>query len=261
MLWMESLAVTTMFKLALGAGHKLDTPGKRCLKSIDPKETGEWVLNDRICDKVQKLLAEYDGIEVLRVDDTEGKKAISVAARNNAANNWGADYALAVHHNAGIKGGSGGGIVVYRYPGNDPTTVAWQNEMYDALIKHTGLKGNRANPKTTANLLMLNGTRMPATLLELGFMDSTTDVPIILTDDYATKCAKAIVEVIVNRAGLVKKNQGGKTFRVKVKAKTPIYKDTGTAAAGVYTITEEKNGMGRLKSGQGWINLSGSIKL
>ena len=207
-----------MFKLALGAGHKLDTPGKRCLKSIDPKETREWFLNDRICDKVQKLLADYDGIEILRVDDTEGKKSISVAARNTAANNWGADYALAVHHNAGINGGSGGGIVVYRYPGNDATTVAWQNEMYAALIKHTGLKGNRANPKPTANLQMLNGTRMPATLLELGFMDSTTDVPIILSDDYATKCAKAIVEVIVNRAGLVKKNQSGKIFRVQVGA-------------------------------------------
>jgi hypothetical protein len=35
-------------------------------------------------------------------------------------------------------------------------------------------------------------------------MDSTTDVPIILTDEYAQKCADAIVEVIVARAGLVK---------------------------------------------------------
>lgn len=52
------------------------------------------------------------------------------------------------------------------------------------------------------------------------------------------------------------------SFRVKVNAKTPIYKEAGLlGSAGVYTITEEKNGMGRLKSGAGWINLSEAKKL
>ncbi len=213
-----------MFKLALGAGHILSTPGKRCLKSLDPDETREWVLNDRICDKVQKLLTAYDGIEVLRVDDTNGKQAVSVAARNNAANNWGADFALAIHHNAGINGGKGGGIVAYRDPrATDAVTVAWQKELYAKLIEYTGLKGNRANPLATSSLQMLTGTKMPATLLELGFMDSATDVPVILTDDYAAKCAQAIVDVIVARAGLKKKGQAaptttGKLYRVQVGA-------------------------------------------
>lgn len=36
-------------------------------------------------------------------------------------------------------------------------------------------------------------------------MDSTTDVPIILTQEYAYKCAQACVDVIVKRAGLKKK--------------------------------------------------------
>ena len=47
-----------MLKIALTAGHYLGTPGKCCLKRLDPKETKEWVLNDRIADKVEKLLAE-----------------------------------------------------------------------------------------------------------------------------------------------------------------------------------------------------------
>jgi hypothetical protein len=46
---------------------------------------------------------------------------------------------------------------------------------------------------------------MPAVLLELGFMDSKTDVPVILTEDYADKCATAIVEVVVKRGNLKKK--------------------------------------------------------
>ena len=37
-----------MLKLALDAGHCLHTSGKRCLKTIDPNQTREWVLNDRI---------------------------------------------------------------------------------------------------------------------------------------------------------------------------------------------------------------------
>ena len=43
---------------------------------------------------------------------------------------------------------------------------------------------------------------MPAVLLELGFMDSQTDVPVILTEEHADRCARAIVEVLVQRGGL-----------------------------------------------------------
>ena len=98
-----------MFKLAISAGHYKYTSGKRCLKTLDPKETREWVLNDRIADKIEKMLASYDGVEILRLDDTTGEKAIDLTARSNASNKWGADFYLAIHHNAGVKGGSGGG--------------------------------------------------------------------------------------------------------------------------------------------------------
>ena len=99
-----------MFKLAISAGHYKYTSGKRCLKSLDPKETREWVLNDRIADKIEKMLASYDGVQTLRLDDTTGEKAIDLAARSNASNKWGADFYLSIHHNAGIGGGSGGGV-------------------------------------------------------------------------------------------------------------------------------------------------------
>jgi N-acetylmuramoyl-L-alanine amidase len=36
-------------------------------------------------------------------------------------------------------------------------------------------------------------------------MDSATDVPVILTEEYASGCAAAIVEVIVRKAGLSRK--------------------------------------------------------
>lgn len=194
------------FKIALTAGHYMNTPGKRCMKKLDPKETREWWLNDRIADKVEKKLKDYTGYQLIRTDDTTGKKDISLTARTNAANNFKADFYLSIHHNAGVSGGKGGGImaIVYSKTKNSES-IAWQKALYNALIAETGLKGNRATPLAKQNLHEVRETKMPAVLLELGFMDSATDVPIILTEKYAEQCADAIVKVIVKRAGLKKK--------------------------------------------------------
>lgn len=210
----------TMFKLVLSAGHGINTAGKRCMKALDPNETREWWLNDRVCDYIIKYLKEYDGFDLLRVDDyDDGKDNPELSTRTKAANDWGADFYLSIHHNAGANGTTAGGIVAFSHPDASAEAVAWRNELYDALIKHTGLKGNRTTPKTTANFQVLRETKMPAVLLELGFMDSKTDVPVILTDDFADKCGKAIVEVIAKRAGLKKKTASTKKiYRVQVGA-------------------------------------------
>ena len=194
------------FKIALTAGHYMNTPGKRCMKKLDPKETREWWLNDRIADKVEKLLKNYTGYQLIRTDDTTGKKDISLTARTNAANNFKADFYLSIHHNAGVGGGKGGGImaIVYNKTTNKES-IAWQKDLYNALIKETGLKGNRATPLAKQNLHEVRETKMPAVLLELGFMDSATDVPIILTEKFADQCAEAIVSVLVKRGGLKRK--------------------------------------------------------
>lgn len=205
------------FKLSITAGHYKYTPGKRCLKTIDPNETREWALNSRIAEKVEALLKDYDGIEILRTDDRTGEKEVSLSARTTAANNFGADFYLSIHHNAGIKGGSGGGIVAYVYSYPSDESVSWQKDLYHALIAKTGLKGNRSNPLARSNLHEVREPKMPSVLLELGFMDSTKDTPIILTEDYANKCAEAIVSVIVDRAKLTKK-ETGVLYRVQVGA-------------------------------------------
>ena len=193
------------FRIALTAGHYKYTAGKRCLKSLDPNETREWVLNDRIADRVERLLKEnYTGYELIRTDDTTGEKLVSLNSRTTAANNFKADFYLSIHHNAGINGGNGGGIIAITYTNCDSESLAWQTALYHSLISYTGLKGNRATPLSKMNLAEVRDTKMPSVLLELGFMDSATDVPIILSDDYATKCAKAIVEVIASRGKLVK---------------------------------------------------------
>lgn len=194
-----------MFKLALNAGHGLNTAGKRCMKKLDPNQTREWVLNSRICEKIEERLKAYTGYDVLRLDDPTGKKDIALKTRTNNANNFGADFYLSIHHNAGVNGGTGGGIVAYIYTKPSKKSEEWQDALYDAIIKHTGLKGNRSDGTLKANFHECRESNMPCVLVECGFMDSKTDVPIILTDKFAEQVAEACVEVIVKKAKLKKK--------------------------------------------------------
>ena len=191
--------------IALDAGHGMGTAGKRCLQSIDPAQTREWYLNDRIADRVQELLGAYD-CSVLRVDDTTGAKDISLANRVKTANNAKADIYISVHHNAGINGGSGGGTVVYYY--NDAQMRAKAQRLYDAVVGSTGLVGNRSSKVTANGFYVIKYTKMPALLLENGFMDSAKDTPIILTAAHAEKTAQGIVSFLAAELSLRKKDAG-----------------------------------------------------
>lgn len=235
-----------MFKLALSAGHGRNTAGKRCMKKLDPGETREWVLNSRIVEKVEKLLGGY-ACELLRLDDSTGKTDVALKSRTNAANNWGADLYLALHHNAGIRGGTGGGIVAYVKQVPKERSVTWQRALYDALIASTGLRGNRANPLGRKNFHEVYAPKMDAVLLELGFMDSQTDTPIILTEEYAQKCAKAIVDTIIKIAGLEKKVQGEKNT---VTNKLDFAEECHEAKKGTYRVTSEDGSL-NLRAGAG----------
>ena len=193
-----------MFKIALNAGHYMNTPGKRCLKILDPKETREWVLNARICEKVEEKLKEYSGYELLRIDNRDGKTDKSVQTRANEANSFGADIYVSVHHNAGVNGESGGGIMAFTYTSVGDATKRLQKLLYNKLIEKTALRGNRATPLSTANFAECRLTSMPAVLLECGFMDSSTDVSVILSEDFANKAADAICEAVAEFGGLKK---------------------------------------------------------
>lgn len=193
-----------MFKLALNAGHGINTKGKRCLAALDKNQTREWVLNSRICERIEQKLKNYSNYRVLRLDDPTGEIDVALKKRTNAANDFGADFYLSIHHNAGINGGKGGGIVAYVYTKASKESIEWQEELYKALIDHTALKGDRADGTGRANFHECRESKMPCVLLECGFMDSATDVPIILSDNFAEAVANACVEVIVKRAKLKK---------------------------------------------------------
>ena len=202
--------------IAIDAGHYNNTPGKRCMKSIDPKETRERFLNARMAEHVEELLKAYD-CEVMRCDDRTGKTDPSLSERAARANRAGAGAFISIHHNAGINGGKGGGICVYAAENASKTSLTLQRAVYDETVKRTGLKGNRATPLPVANFTVIYKANMPAVLGEFGFMDSTTDVPIILTDDFSVKCAQGIVAALVKTFGIKKKSEQEKNDMVRYK--------------------------------------------
>lgn len=181
--------------IAIDAGHGLKTAGKRCDVNLDPKQTREWTLNDRIADKLQALLANYD-CTTMRVDDTTGDKDVVLADRVKGANNKNADVYISIHHNAGVNRGTGGGVVVYYYSSKAERKTQAQ-ELYNSIVKNNGLVGNRASKVVKNKYYVLANTNMPAFLIENGFMDSKTDVPIILTNEHAEKTAKGILDFLV----------------------------------------------------------------
>ena len=183
--------------IALGAGHGYYTPGKRCMKALDPNQTREWFMNDCIVDRVESALANYD-CKVIRLDDTTGTKDISLANRVTTANKAGAMVYISVHHNAGKNGNHGGGTAVFYYPVGNCKEMA--TKLYKDVVKQTGLVGDRATPVANgSHLYVIRKTSMPCFLIENGFMDSPDDVPIILTEEHARKTAKGIVNFLVEQ--------------------------------------------------------------
>ena len=193
-----------MFKIAYCAGHGSGTPGKRLPVELDPSQTREWVLNDRVARAFAAEALTYEGVQLLRTDDPTGKEDIPIRQRTAKANEWGADLYLDMHHNAGIRLGTGGGVVAFCYPGS-AAGAKYRDAIYAAVIAAGGLKGNRAQPLQEKKFDSLKYTKAPAVLMEYGFMDSRTDAPVILTDAYAALVAYATMAGIAAVKGLKKK--------------------------------------------------------
>jgi N-acetylmuramoyl-L-alanine amidase len=193
------------FKIAYGAGHFAYTPGNKVAKELDPGETREWVLNDRVARYFAEAAEQYEGVELLRTDDITGATDVGLAARCSKANEFQADFCLSIHHNAGANLTKAGGIVAFSHP-QSKNGAAYRNAIYDHCIAAGGLRGNRAVPKTTAGFYVLRYTEAPCVLMEYGFMDSRLDAPVILQEAYSRKMAYATMAAIAEVAGLRKKN-------------------------------------------------------
>ena len=101
--------------------------------------------------------------------------ATSLAARVNEANRWGADYFISLHTNASSSS-SASGVEAYAYR-RGSRAFALGEDILDDLSDITGLRnrGMQARP----GLYVLKKTRMPAVLVELGFITNPRDAALM----------------------------------------------------------------------------------
>ena len=253
-------------KIALDAGHGLKTYGKQT-----PDGIKEWTLNDKVRDKIVSLLKGYD-VEFIFPDNNEGKTDESLSSRISMYLSKGADVMVSIHHNA-FKGVWGTATGVEVYTDKNPTAADKElaNLIYSKLPKYTGLKGRGVKKEAW---YVINQNKIPAVLVEGGFMDNKKDYKVITSDKGQEGYAKAVAEAIIEFLDLKKKddsnNKGsktsnGKSFKVKFLEEMNVRKGAGTkykkvtvakegfAYAIVKTKTVKGVLWGKLKSGSGWV--------
>lgn len=231
------------------------------------KYLNELTEDRKVKNEVIKLL-KAQGHTVYDCTDDSGKtqnaNLSNIVKKCNAHD---VDLNVSIHLNAG--GGTGVEVYVYNTSSkaeDEATRIA------SKIAKSLGIKNRGV--KYSKSLYVLKHTKAPALLVECCFVDSKTDKE----KWNANKCAKAIVEGILNKtistssgsssgstktSFLIKVDNVAKGDVLNIREKPDASSSkTGSLAyndTNKYTITETKKvgteTWGKLKSGIGWINL------
>lgn len=195
--------------ICLDAGHGLKTPGKRT-----PDGIHEWTLNDKVRDYVVEYLKDYD-VNIIHADGDEGNTDESLASRLAFYVNKGVDAFVSIHHNANTgTWNSATGVEVFTDRNNTAADMRLAEAIYKNLPSYTGLRGRGIKKE---NWWVINQNRIPAVLVEGGFMDGTNDYKVITSEKGQRGYARAVAEGLVSFLGLQKKN--GVKYSVHVQNK------------------------------------------
>ena len=168
-------------KIIIDAGHGGTNPGA----AYEGRKESDDAL--RLAMAVGNLLSQ-DGFDVVYTRDDD--RTQSVREKAAIANDSGADLFISIHRNAAVRDNLYNGVQTLIYgPGGLRETVA--TNIVDEL-EQVGFQNLGVNIRP--DLVVLNKTKMPAILVEAGFIDSDKDNQIF--DDRFDETAKAIASGI-----------------------------------------------------------------
>lgn len=167
------------YKVVIDAGHGGKDPGA-------PSVTGHWEkeFNLAVARKVYKLL-EQDG-EITPYMTRSEDVYIGLYERAAFANDLGADLFISIHANR-FTSASVSGVETY-YNRADSRKLA--EVMHRHLLKATGIADRGVR---TANFVVIRETKMPAVLLECGYLSNANDAKMLFTESVQDRIAAEIV--------------------------------------------------------------------
>ncbi|NWL87227.1 MULTISPECIES: N-acetylmuramoyl-L-alanine amidase family protein [unclassified Paenibacillus] len=171
----------------IDAGHGGSDPGAI---SITKKNEKDFTL--AVALKVQALLEKESQIEVVMTRDSDTYPTLS--DRSNLANKLNADIFISIHGNSGPSTASG--VETY-YTRSDSAQLA--NIMHKYLLESSGLADRKVK---TQSLHVTRETKMPAVLLECGFLSNSSDESKMYTEQFQDSVANGIVKGIKEYFGM-----------------------------------------------------------
>src|SRR5690625_503959 len=185
-----------MVNIYIDPGHGGNDPGAQAngLKEKD--------VTLKISNQIHEYLQEYQDVSVKR--SRTGDQTVSLTARTNEANAWGAHYFLSIHINAG--GGTGYEDYIHQNLSDQSDTARLRNDIHAEVIKLNDLP-NRGKKK--ANFHVLRESNMSAMLGENGFIDHATDAAKMKQSSWIKAVARGYTNGLAKAVNLKKKSGGG----------------------------------------------------
>ena len=185
--------------VALDDGHGIDTPGKRTPQFDNGTYMKENQFNEAVMFYITENLTR-NNIGVLQV--APEKTDTSLSLRVQRANESGANIYVSIHANAyGNSWNTANGFETYIYSTDDKDTLYLAECVHGACVSATGLKNRGIKEDST--LFVLRKSKMPAVLIECGFMTNQNEAELLLSDSYRRTVAKAVCKGICKYFGVV----------------------------------------------------------
>ncbi|KNF09350.1 N-acetylmuramoyl-L-alanine amidase [Gottschalkia purinilytica] len=170
--------------IVIDAGHGGRDPGTTAASGRPEKE-----FNLEVTLKLDKKLRSL-GYKTILTRDKELSKnyKLELEDRSYIANKHNADIFISIHHNAFEENPNVTGIESFYYPSAKEGKILAEL-IQKELIQELKAVNRGAKPN---NFAVLRQTKMPAVLLELGFISNPKDEKIIETEDYQDRAVEAI---------------------------------------------------------------------
>lgn len=177
--------------IVIDAGHGGKDPG-----AVSPNKKNEKDFNLKVSQMFNEELKKL-GYNTIMTRDKD--VFIDLSERSRIANDNHADIFVSIHANAHGNGSIDGVQMLY-CPATDSKVKSGDQFPFAEIMMNELLKGTGAYDRKIIkrpNLVVLKGTKMPAVLVEAGFLTNSKEEELLFTESYQKKIVDSLVSGVV----------------------------------------------------------------